>query len=117
MDKPSVPGSWMKPHPTHPMGEWFSDVRCPGSTERFYDVRACTACGEEELRGNAHILGEGNALTRPCSGTAEGCELLRQERVAHALKRATDAEIQAELTRRATCQQRETEPVIQGNTV
>lgn len=110
MAKTSIPDSWVtKPHPTHPMGKWFSDIRCPGSTERYYEVRVCTACGEEELRGNAHILGEGNALTRPCRNTAEGRELLRQERVAHALKHATDAEIQAELARRASRQQHETE--------
>ena len=53
------------PHPSHVMGEWSTEIRCPGSTPRFYGVRRCIKCGEEELSHPAgHFLSE---LLRECN--------------------------------------------------
>jgi hypothetical protein len=45
------------PHPSHKMSTWRSEIRCPGNTARFYGVRECEFCGEEELQHPAgHFL-------------------------------------------------------------
>lgn len=47
------------PDPSHKMTEWRTEVRCPGSTPRFYGVRNCTECGEEELEHPAgHFMND-----------------------------------------------------------
>lgn len=52
------------PHESHNMGEWGTEVRCPGDEPRFYGVRTCLKCGKEELRHAAgHFLYE---LILPC---------------------------------------------------
>jgi hypothetical protein len=40
-------------HPSHVMGESFSDIRAPVSTPRFCNVRECTLCGAEEVESVA----------------------------------------------------------------
>jgi DnaJ-class molecular chaperone len=53
-----------QPHPTHQMTAWRSEIRCPGDTPRFYGVRECVNCGEEEMQHAAgHFL---NQLGFPC---------------------------------------------------
>lgn len=39
-----------EPHPSHEMGEEYTDVRCPGSTPRHYGVRECKKCGYEQIQ-------------------------------------------------------------------
>jgi hypothetical protein len=34
-------------HESHVMTDWYTDVRCPGSTPRFYGVRECVNCQYE----------------------------------------------------------------------
>ena len=52
------------PDPTHKMSEWRTEVRCPCDTPRFYGVRECELCGEEEMKHPAgHFF---NKLLRPC---------------------------------------------------
>ena len=52
------------PDETHVMSEWRTEVRCPGDTPRFYGVRNCVNCGEEELQHPAgHFFGK---LLKPC---------------------------------------------------
>jgi hypothetical protein len=52
------------PDPTHKMGEWRTEIRCPANTERFYGVRECLNCGLEELSHPAgHFL---SGLLKPC---------------------------------------------------
>jgi len=54
------------PHPSHKMSKRRTEIRCPGSTERFYSVRHCIKCGREELEHAAgHFL---NGLDFPCKG-------------------------------------------------
>ena len=54
------------PHPSHDMGEWRSEIRCPGDEPRFYGVRSCKKCGEEELEHSAgHFL---DGLLVECNG-------------------------------------------------
>lgn len=38
------------PHPSHKMTDWQSEIRCPCDTPRFYSVRTCSVCGQEEMR-------------------------------------------------------------------
>lgn len=55
------------PHPSHKMTKERCEIRCPGSEPRFYGVRDCENCGEEELTHPAgHFLGR---LGYPCSET------------------------------------------------
>lgn len=57
-----------KPHPSHKMSEWRSEIRCPGATERFYSVRDCSECGMEEMRHAAgHFM---EKLQMQCQGGA-----------------------------------------------
>jgi len=52
------------PDITHKMSEWKTEVRCPADTPRFYAVRYCIRCGEEELKHPAgHFSGN---LLKPC---------------------------------------------------
>lgn len=45
------------PHPTHKMSEWHTEVLAPCGEPRFYSVRECLACGEEEWQHAAgHFL-------------------------------------------------------------
>ena len=53
------------PDPSHIMTEWRTEIRCPGSTPRFYGVRNCKNCGEEELKHPAGHFMEG--LIGPCN--------------------------------------------------
>lgn len=54
------------PDPTHEMSEWGTEVRSPCGTARFYGVRHCVKCGEEELEHAAgHFF---NRLLEPCKG-------------------------------------------------
>ena len=47
------------PHFSHQMTEWRSEIRCPCDEPRFYGVRNCENCGEEELQHPAgHFLDE-----------------------------------------------------------
>jgi hypothetical protein len=56
-----------KPHPSHRMGAWTTEIRCPGSEPRFYGVRKCKRCGYEELSHPAgHFIEE---LRQPCGTT------------------------------------------------
>lgn len=54
-------------HPTHKMGEWYTDIRCPASTERFYSCRECLKCGYEQMY---HAAGKfkDSELLRECIG-------------------------------------------------
>ena len=54
------------PHPSHKMSEWRTEIRCPGSEPRFYGVRDCENCGEEELEHAAGHFLEG--LLAECKG-------------------------------------------------
>ncbi|MFH1547118.1 MAG: hypothetical protein ABIC57_01375 [bacterium] len=38
------------PDSTHKMSEWRTEIRSPCGTGRFYNVRECKICGEEELQ-------------------------------------------------------------------
>lgn len=52
------------PDSTHKMSEWHTEIRCPGDEPRFYGVRECLLCGEEELKHPAgHFFGR---LLEPC---------------------------------------------------
>jgi len=53
-----------KPHPSHRMTRWTTDVRAPAGTPRFYSVRKCRKCEGEEMKHNAgHFIEE---LCKPC---------------------------------------------------
>ena len=53
-----------KPHSSHKMSKWYCDVRAPAGTPRFYSVRECKKCGEEEIKHPAgHFV---NELIKPC---------------------------------------------------
>jgi hypothetical protein len=46
------------------MTKWETDIRAPAGTPRFYGVRRCRRCGEEEAKHPAgHFLGN---LERKC---------------------------------------------------
>ena len=54
------------PHPSHRMSKWEIEVRCPCSTPRFYRVRHCQRCGEEEAKHPAgHFY---HTLLKKCTG-------------------------------------------------
>lgn len=54
------------PHESHKMTRWRTDIRSPLGTPRFYRVRRCKVCHEEETRHPAgHFIEE---LEKPCSG-------------------------------------------------
>lgn len=36
------------PHPSHKMSKWRTEILAPAGTPRFYGVRNCKVCGEEE---------------------------------------------------------------------
>lgn len=58
-----------RPHPSHEMTDFKSEIRCPGSEPRFYSVRECKACGQEEMRHAAgHFM---ERLGYPCPANAE----------------------------------------------
>lgn len=52
-------------HASHRMGRWFTDVRAPAGTPRFYGVRRCKGCGAEEIE---HAAGQftDEDLGKPC---------------------------------------------------
>ena len=52
-------------HTSHRMGKWFSDVRSPAGTPRFYGIRQCKDCKAEEIR---HAAGQftDDDLGKPC---------------------------------------------------
>lgn len=52
-------------HASHRMGAWFSDVRAPAGTPRFYDVRQCSGCGAEEIMHTAGQFTDDD-LVKPC---------------------------------------------------
>ena len=54
------------PHESHQMSKWRTEIRCPGDEPRFYGVRECLRCGEEELSHPAGHFLEG--LLRECQG-------------------------------------------------
>lgn len=52
-------------HETHRMSKWRAEVRAPAGTPRFYSVRNCRGCGEEEAKHPAgHFVAD--ALRRRC---------------------------------------------------
>ena len=52
------------PHPSHKMTIWRCEIRCPCDEPRFYGVRNCKLCGEEELEHPAgHFM---NRLEEEC---------------------------------------------------
>jgi len=53
------------PHSSHKMSEWDTGIRCPGSSPRFYNVRACEGCEGEEMRHPAGRFIE-TELLREC---------------------------------------------------
>jgi len=58
------------PHPSHKMTEWRTEILSPtGGEPRFYGVRNCELCGEEEWKHPAgHFL---HRLSFPCKGVNE----------------------------------------------
>lgn len=56
-----------RPHQSHKMTKWRSEIRCPASTERFYNVRECKRCGLEEMYHPAGHFNDG--LREPCLET------------------------------------------------
>lgn len=57
----------LAPHESHKMDEWYTDIRAPAGTPRFYGVRECKACGAEEIQHPAgHFLDDD--LKYPCAG-------------------------------------------------
>lgn len=56
------------PHRTHRMTRWETAVRAPAGTPRFYRVRSCKRCGEEEA---IHVAGHfRGGLDKPCRAGA-----------------------------------------------
>jgi len=53
-------------HASHRMSKFFTDVRAPAGTERFYSVRQCRGCKAEEI---VHAAGQftDDALVKPCT--------------------------------------------------
>lgn len=52
--------------PSHRMSKWGSEIITPCGTPRFYAVRHCTKCGEEEWEHAAgHFF---HRLLEPCKG-------------------------------------------------
>jgi hypothetical protein len=52
------------PHPSHKMTEWRTEILVPCGTPRFYGVRNCDVCGDEEWSHPAgHFL---HRLGFPC---------------------------------------------------
>ncbi len=53
------------PHPSHRMTKWRTEILSPnGGEPRFYGVRECLSCGEEEWEHAAgHFL---HSLGQPC---------------------------------------------------
>lgn len=47
------------PHPSHSLTKWVNEVRAPAGEPRFYDVRHCRRCMQEELRHPAGHFVEG----------------------------------------------------------
>jgi len=45
-----------KIHPSHKLGEEHCEIRCPGSTPRFYGVRVCELCGAEVIEHPAGLF-------------------------------------------------------------
>lgn len=52
-------------HVSHHMGKFYTDVRAPAGTSRFYGVRECKGCGAEEIE---HAAGQftDDDLGKPC---------------------------------------------------
>ena len=52
-------------HVSHLMGKFYTDVRAPAGTPRFYGVRECKGCGAEEIE---HAAGQftDDDLGKPC---------------------------------------------------
>ena len=40
-------------HDSHDMTEWYSDIRAPAGTPRFYSVRHCKRCEYEQMEHTA----------------------------------------------------------------
>jgi hypothetical protein len=40
-------------HPSHKLDKPYSDIRCPGSTPRFYTVVKCKNCDAEYIEHSA----------------------------------------------------------------
>lgn len=54
------------PHPSHKMSGWKEEILAPAGTPRFYAVRKCELCEEEEWKHSAgHFL---HRLSYPCEG-------------------------------------------------
>lgn len=47
------------------MTGWTTEIRAPAGTPRFYGVRKCKLCGEEEMKHPAGHFMEG--LEQPCA--------------------------------------------------
>ena len=59
-----------KIHPSHKLGKEYIDIRCPGSTPRFYGVRQCELCGAEVIEHPAGLFIE-DELFYECFGIEE----------------------------------------------
>lgn len=57
-------------HESHVMTDWRTEIRCPGSTPRFYGVRNCKKCEGEQLQHPAGKFMDGSLKTK-CNITGE----------------------------------------------
>jgi hypothetical protein len=59
-----------KIHSSHELGKEYIDIRCPGSTPRFYGVRECKLCGVEMIEHPAGLFIDENLFYK-CPGMVE----------------------------------------------
>lgn len=59
-----------KIHSSHVLCEEYIDIRCPGSTPRFYGVRECIKCGAEIVEHPAGLFID-DELFSECIGEEE----------------------------------------------
>jgi len=52
-------------HPSHDMTDWYSEIKCPCNTERFYKTRKCKKCeGEQYYHPAGRFIDP--ELEKPC---------------------------------------------------
>jgi len=54
-------------HPSHKMIDWYTDIRSPVGTARFYSCRECEVCGYEQSYAAAGRFKD-HQLTEKCHG-------------------------------------------------
>ena len=54
-------------HSSHEMGDWFTDIRAPVGTPRFYGCQECKKCGAEHIYHSAGRFKD-KELLYPCEG-------------------------------------------------